>query len=100
MSHGRRSESVELLGIVLVGLLLKLFAGRYSLTEMGVLLPGYDEFYHMRRILYTVNNFPNTLWFDSYLNYPHGLEITWPPLYDQISAALSLASGTAQPIWG
>lgn len=91
MDRGKRSELAELLAIVFIGVLLKLFAGRSSLTENGILLPGYDEYYHMRRILYTVNHFPGTLWFDSYLNYPHGFNITWPPLFDQISAALCLA---------
>ena len=93
MDGGKRSEKAELLAVVLVGFLLKLFAGRSSLTERGVILPGYDEFYHMRRILYTVNHFPDTLWFDSYLNYPHGLNLTWPPLFDQLCAALSVALG-------
>lgn len=93
MSGGRRNEFAELLFIVFIGILLKLFAGRNSLTENGIIFPGYDEYYHMRRILYTVNHFPNTLWFDSYLNYPYGMDITWPPLYDQLSAALSLALG-------
>ena len=93
MDRGKRSEPAELLAIVLFGFLLRLFAGRSSLTENGILLPGYDEFYHMRRILYTVNHFPDTLWFDSYLNYPQGLNITWPPLFDQISAALCLVLG-------
>lgn len=93
MDQGKRSERVELLAVLFFGLLLKIFAGRNSLTEHGVVLPGYDEYYHMRRILYGVNNFPDVLWFDSYLNYPHGLSITWPPLFDQISAALCLALG-------
>jgi len=93
MDGVKRSEKAELLAVVLVGFLLKLFAGRNSLTERGVILPGYDEFYHMRRILYTVNHFPDTLWFDSYLNYPHGLNLTWPPLFDQLCAALSVALG-------
>lgn len=93
MDRGKRSEPAELLAVVLFGFLLRLFAGRSSLTENGILLPGYDEYYHMRRILYTVNHFPNTLWFDSYLNYPHGLNITWPPLFDQISAALCVVLG-------
>ena len=93
MDRGKRSEPAELLAIVLFGFLLRLFAGRSSLTENGILLPGYDEFYHMRRILYTVNHFPDTLWFDSYLNYPHGLNITWPPLFDQISATLCVILG-------
>ncbi len=93
MDQGRRSEPAELAAVLILGLLLRLFAGRASLTEKGILLPGYDEYYHMRRILYTVTHFPNTLWFDSYLNYPRGLEITWPPLFDQISAAFCVALG-------
>jgi dolichyl-diphosphooligosaccharide--protein glycosyltransferase len=43
--------------------------------------------------LYTTNNFPHVIWFDSYLNYPHGWEITWPPLFDQICAAFCLLFG-------
>ena len=93
MDRGKRSKPAEVLAVVLFGFLLRLFAGRSSLTEKGILLPGYDEYYHMRRILYTVNHFPNTLWFDSYLNYPHGLFTTWPPLFDQISAALCIVLG-------
>jgi len=64
-----------------------------SLTENGLLPVGFDEYYHLRRILYTVQHFPNTLWFDSYLNFPHGLELTWPPLFDQLLAAISLMLG-------
>ncbi len=93
MDQGKRSEPVELLAVVILGLLLRFLAGKNFLTEKGILLPGYDEFYHMRRILYTVQNFPETLWFDSYLNYPHGWENVWPPLYDQICAAFSLLLG-------
>jgi len=93
MDQGKRSEPVELLAVVILGLLLRFLAGKNFLTEKGILLPGYDEFYHMRRILYTVQNFPDTLWFDSYLNYPHGWENVWPPLYDQICAAFCLLLG-------
>ena len=84
---------MELVAVVILGLLLRFLAGKNFLTENGILLPGYDEFYHMRRILYTVQNFPDTLWFDSYLNYPHGWENVWPPLYDQICAAFCLLLG-------
>ena len=93
MDQGKRSEPVELVAVVILGLLLRFLAGKNFLTENGILLPGYDEFYHMRRILYTVQNFPDTLWFDSYLNYPHGWENVWPPLYDQICAAFCLLLG-------
>jgi len=93
MDQGKRSEPAEIVAVIVFGLLLKLFAGRNSLTEQGIQFPGYDEYYHLRRILYGVGNFPDVLWFDSYLNYPHGLSISWPPLFDQISAALCLALG-------
>ncbi|MDD1748937.1 MAG: glycosyltransferase family 39 protein, partial [Methanothrix sp.] len=93
MDLGKRSEKAELLAVVLVGFLLKLFAGRSSLTQDGIMLPGFDEYYHMRRILFTVDHFPGTLWFDSYLNYPHGFNITWPPLFDLVTATLSVVLG-------
>ncbi len=93
MDHGKRSEPAELLGVVILGLLLRFLAGRASLTENGVLFPGFDEFYHMRRILYTSSNFPDVLWFDSYLNYPHGWDNLWPPLFDHICAAFCLILG-------
>ncbi len=84
---------MELLAIFLLGLVLRLYAGRSTFQGENVLFVGYDEFYHMRRILYTVSHFPNTLWFDSYLDYPHGMNITWPPFFDQLMAAVSLAFG-------
>ena len=79
--------------ILIFGLLLRLYAGRNTLQGGNVLFVGFDEFYHMRRILYTVAHFPNTLWFDSYIDYPHGYNNTWPPLFDQLLAAVSLAFG-------
>ncbi len=93
MDRGNRSETAELLAVVFLGVLLRLFAGRPYLIDSGVLFDSYDDYYHMRRILYTVSHFPNTLWFDSYIDYPSGLSLTWPPLFDQIFAGLSLALG-------
>jgi len=93
MDQGKRSEPIELLAVVILGIMLRFLGGIGSLTENGIILPGYDEFYHMRRILYTVQHFPHTLWFDSYLNYPFGWENVWPPLYDQICAAFCLLLG-------
>jgi asparagine N-glycosylation enzyme membrane subunit Stt3 len=93
MDNGKRIELSKLLAIILLSLALRLYAGRNTLQGGNVLFVGYDEFYHMRRILYTVGHFPNTLWFDSYLDYPHGMNLTWPPLFDQLLAAVSLAFG-------
>ena len=88
-----KSKPLELLGIFLLGFLLRLYAGRYIFQGGDIVFSGADEFYHMRRILYTVEHFPNTLWFDSYINYPHGLDITWPPFFDQLLASIALALG-------
>ncbi|MCJ7443170.1 MAG: oligosaccharyl transferase, archaeosortase A system-associated [Methanotrichaceae archaeon] len=93
MDGGKRIESLELAVIIVLAFLLRLLAGRPSLSETGVLLAGFDSYYHMRRILYMVNHFPNTLWSDTYIDYPNGFNITWPPLYDQISATASLILG-------
>jgi oligosaccharyl transferase (archaeosortase A-associated) len=93
MGNKDRHEISKLMALLLFGLLLRLVAGRQSLINDGILMSGYDEYYHMRRILYTVTHFPNTLWFDSYLDYPHGMNLTWPPFFDQLSAALALALG-------
>ncbi len=93
MNRGNRSEALELLTVVFLGILLRLFAGRNALVDSGVLFDSYDDYYHIRRILYTANHFPNTLWFDSYIDYPSGINLTWPPLFDQIFAGVSLALG-------
>ena len=60
-------------------------------------LIGYDPYYHMRRILFTVDHFPDSITFDTYLNYPYGLEIGWPALYDQVAALLALIIGLGSP---
>jgi asparagine N-glycosylation enzyme membrane subunit Stt3 len=93
MDLRKRHEQLELLAVFILGLVLRLYAGRNALQDGNVLFMGYDEFYHMRRILYTVGHFPNTIFFDSYLDYPYGMHITWPPLYDQLSAAVSVVLG-------
>jgi oligosaccharyl transferase (archaeosortase A-associated) len=91
-----RARSYELWGVAaafILGLFLRLFPARNALVEGDILFYSYDSFYHLRRIRYTVDNFPQTLWFDSYLDHPHGLELTWPPLFDQVIAAASLLLG-------
>jgi dolichyl-diphosphooligosaccharide--protein glycosyltransferase len=93
MDRFKRYERAGLVSAVVLGLLLRLLAGRNALVGSSVLFDGYDTYYHMRRVLYTVAHFPNTVWFDSYLDYPHGMELTWPPLFDQLIAGTALAFG-------
>jgi len=49
----------------------------------GVVFFGSDAWYHMRRVAWGLLHFPQTLGFDSYLDYPHGAVAIWPPLFDQ-----------------
>ncbi|MGB9901777.1 oligosaccharyl transferase, archaeosortase A system-associated [Methanothrix sp.] len=80
--------------LIISAFLLRLYAGRLALSDGSLLFYGPDSYYHMRRILYTVDHFPSTLWFDSYVDYPHGLEITWPPLFDVLGAAVASLGGS------
>jgi len=51
---------------------------------------GYDAFYHLRRIVYSVVRFPDVLDFDRYINYPEGGKPIWSPLFDWAVALVSL----------
>lgn len=62
------------------------FASVYA--EDTVFLRGADSYYHLRRILYAIRNFPDALVFDPYVQFPHGAKIIWPPLLDSVFAAL------------
>jgi oligosaccharyl transferase (archaeosortase A-associated) len=91
-----RGKSYELLGVLvafLLGLVLRLVPARNSLVGGDILFYGYDSYYHVRRIFYTAENFPHTLWFDSYLNHPWGFKLLWPPLFDQAVAGAALLFG-------
>jgi dolichyl-diphosphooligosaccharide--protein glycosyltransferase len=93
MDWERRNERVAVLVAFIFALVIRIM-GRWSALSGGdILFDGFDEFYHMRRIIYGVAHFPQTLWFDSYLYYPKGAEITWPPLFDQLVSATALLLG-------
>jgi dolichyl-diphosphooligosaccharide--protein glycosyltransferase len=83
--------------VILIALLMRMLSYASVTANGGITFLGYDDFYHMRRILYTTFNFPNSLNFDSYLNYPYGFEIGWPPLFDLLGATLAKILGVGQP---
>jgi len=47
-----------------------------------VQLPDPDAYYHLRRIVYALVNWPASLGFDPYLSFPDGARAIWPPLFD------------------
>jgi oligosaccharyl transferase (archaeosortase A-associated) len=93
LDRGDVRELASVFAISLLGLFLRMAPFRGALVGGDLLFFGSDSFYHMRRILYTVDHFPSTLWFDSYLDYPRGLELLWPPLFDQLIAGVALLLG-------
>jgi dolichyl-diphosphooligosaccharide--protein glycosyltransferase len=76
------------LGLFLLALAVRALPWRTVFDGDRVLLFGNDAYYHLRRIRYTVDRFPAVLEFDSYLNFPHGGQPIWPPLFDWLLAVV------------
>lgn len=80
--------------LFVVALLLRALPAAHVLFRGEVFFRGPDGYYHMRRIVYTIQNFPEVLGFDPYVQFPHGAHPIWPPLFDWVSAALLLPFAT------
>ena len=96
-AKGLPMTAILIVCILLLALFVRMLPVIYDISGGHVLFSGLDSYYHMRRIMYTVDHFPSTNVFDSYVNFPSGFPIYWPPLYDQISAGLSLLAGLGHP---
>jgi len=88
---------ISILAIIAVAFLIRMLTYVSLTADGGITFTGYDDYYHMRRILYTVSSFPHSLNFDTYLNYPYGFEIGWPPFFDLLGALLAIIIGGGQP---
>jgi asparagine N-glycosylation enzyme membrane subunit Stt3 len=88
-----------LTGLALLALSALAFAIRsrffgFVFTSAGdVILRSDDSQYHARRALYSLLNFPAVLTRDSYLNFPDGAHVPWPPLWDFTLAAVGRLLG-------
>jgi dolichyl-diphosphooligosaccharide--protein glycosyltransferase len=58
-----------------------------------------DAFYHARRALFSFEHFPQVLLRDSYLNYPQGAFVPWPPLWDLVLAGTARLFGSSQSVF-
>jgi oligosaccharyl transferase (archaeosortase A-associated) len=92
-----KNKNKLLLFILLLALAVRLWVFPVVFSNGNITLLGADTYYHARRILATVPHFPNALAFDSYLNFPYGENIGWPPLYDQFIALVALIIGLGKP---
>jgi dolichyl-diphosphooligosaccharide--protein glycosyltransferase len=94
----KNSKNIFVLGVALLaGFIMRMLSYASLTANGGITFTGYDEFYHMRRILYTASSFPHSLNFDTYLNYPYGFEIGWPPFFDLLGALLAIIMGGGRP---
>jgi dolichyl-diphosphooligosaccharide--protein glycosyltransferase len=83
--------------ILLLALAIRLLPITFDISGGHIIFSEFDPYYHMRRIVYSVAHFPSVNSFDSYVNYPYGYGISWPPLFDLIAASLSLIVGLGSP---
>lgn len=65
----------------------------FSGEDGAPILRADDSQYHARRARYSLENFPAVLVRDSYLEYPTGADVVWPPLWDWSLAAVASALG-------
>lgn len=96
-THKLKFGIISLTAVILVAFLMRMISYSTVTANGSINLMGYDSFYHMRRILYTAFNFPHSLNFDSYINYPAGFEVGWPPFFDFLGALLAKVLGGGNP---
>ncbi|WP_321419749.1 oligosaccharyl transferase, archaeosortase A system-associated [uncultured Methanomethylovorans sp.] len=91
------SIRTKIMLVMLFALLIRLFPLSFLFSDGRVTFVSYDSYYHMRSILYTTQHFPHYLLSDSYINFPLGFDISWPPLYDILASMVALIIGLGNP---
>jgi dolichyl-diphosphooligosaccharide--protein glycosyltransferase len=63
-----------------------------------VRFPGLDAYYHMRRIMSTIEHWPQVPHFDYYINFPDWTKVVfWGPALDWLLATMALILGLGSP---
>ena len=95
--HAWRPAVVDAVALLVLGGAVVALRAVYLRETFGsdgtVAFTDPDGLYHARRALYSFAQFPSVLFFDPYLNHPHGSPVPWPPLYDWLLAAAARALG-------
>ena len=100
MNRQHLQRFIPLTLIALLALLVRLLTIPTVFGTSPLRFLGGDPYYHMRLISYCAENFPQFLSTDSYVNYPIGYTIGWPPLFDQIVAGCAVVLGFGSPSQG
>ncbi len=83
--------------ILLIGLIVRFFTFSQVFEQGRIVFLETDPYYHMWRVFSYIEMFPKTFFFDPFINYPYGVVVGWPPLFDQIIALISLIAGLGKP---
>ncbi|WP_336024865.1 oligosaccharyl transferase, archaeosortase A system-associated [Halobellus salinisoli] len=86
--------------VVVVVAMLAIRLQSYSnfIRDGEVFFSGNDAWYHFRATVYTVQNWPSTMPFDPWTNFPYGTFVgQFGTLYDQIVATAALIIGLGSP---
>ena len=67
------------------------------LADGTIRFGGNDPWYHMRIVEYILHNYPHTLTYDAFTQFPYGHLQHYGPLYDQAIAFVSLVVGLGNP---
>jgi dolichyl-diphosphooligosaccharide--protein glycosyltransferase len=67
------------------------------LADGTIRFGGNDPWYHMRIVDYILHNYPHTLTYDAFTEFPYGHFQHYGPLYDQAIAFISIVLGFGQP---
>jgi len=81
-----RKTGLAALALFFLAVAIRAFSFRWVIESEGISPRGNDSFYHLRRIVYGVVNFPATLDFDPYINFPAGARVIWTPVMDWLMA--------------
>ena len=67
------------------------------LADGTIRFGGNDPWYHIRIVEYLLHNYPHTLVYDAFTNFPYGNNQHYGPLYDHTIAFISIILGFGQP---
>lgn len=76
------------IALFLVAFAVRILSWHSVFQRAGVHPNGNDSYYHLRRIRYSIEHFPEVLDFDPFMNFPDGAQPIWSPLLDWLIAAL------------
>lgn len=87
---------ITLILLAALTLFLRSLGAPWVFISGDVMLDPWDGAYHVRRAFYSFVNFPDILYFDSYMRFPDGAPIPFPPLYDWCVAAVARLFGDSE----